>query len=224
MKLKSIKVLGLVLITSLALATGGCIQKKPVDTESEIDQVEDVQQEEENEGGIDMAGEQLKGPEIGEEVAIITTNFGEIKIKFFPEIAPKAVENFKTHSKNGYYENVGFHRVIKDFMIQGGDPDGTGAGGESIWGTAFEDEFHKDFVHLNGTLSMANAGPSTNGSQFFIVHAENGTPHLNGRHTVFGQVYEGMDVVDKIANIEVDGRDMPKEPVVMEKIDIIEFE
>lgn len=207
MRFKNIKILGLVLITSLALATGGCIQKKTVDTE----------------GGIDMSLEQLMEPEVGEEIAIITTNLGEIKVKFYPEVAPKAVENFKTHSKNGYYENVGFHRVIKDFMIQGGDPDGTGAGGESIWGTDFEDEFHPNFKHLKGTLSMANRGAKTNGSQFFIVHAENGTPHLNGSHTVFGQVYEGMDVVDKIANVEVGRSDMPEEPVVMEKIEIVEF-
>lgn len=220
MKLKNIKIFALVTVTSLALLTGGCIQKKSVEVEHE----EEVEQPlEETEGGENMTAEQLKGPEVGEEVAIITTNHGEIKIKFFPEVAPKAVENFKTHSANGYYENVGFHRIIKDFMIQGGDPDGMGTGGESIWGKPFEDEFNPDFKHLKGTLSMANAGPRTNGSQFFIVHAENGTPHLNGKHTVFGQVYEGMDVVDKIANLEVDGRDMPEEPVVMEKIEIIEF-
>ena len=218
MRLKNIKILGLVVITSLALVTGGCVQEKPAEIEQDV-----VEQPlEENEGGIDMAGEQLKGPEVGEEVAIITTNHGEIKVRFFPEIAPKAVENFKTHSKNGYYDSVGFHRIIKDFMIQGGDPDGMGTGGESIWGTDFEDEFHKDFKNIKGSLSMANRGPGTNGSQFFIVHAEE-TPWLDGAHTVFGQVYEGMDVVDKIANLEVDGRDMPEEPVVMEKIEIVEF-
>lgn len=223
MKLRDIKILGLVMITSLALVAGGCVQKKAVETEPEIEQVEEVEEPlEETEGGEDMAGEQLKGPEVGEEVAIITTNHGEIKVRFFPEVAPKAVENFKTHSKNGYYENVGFHRVIKDFMIQGGDPDGTGMGGESIWGKPFEDEFHPDFKNIKGSLSMANAGPGTNGSQFFIVHADE-TPWLDGKHTVFGQVYEGMDVVDKIANLEVDGRDMPEEPVVMEKVEIVEF-
>ena len=218
MKFKHVKILGLVLITSLALVAGGCVQKKAVEEKQEVEQPL-----EETGGGEDMSGEQLKGPEVGEEVAIITTNQGEIKVRFFPEVAPKAVENFKTHSKDGYYEGVGFHRIIKDFMIQGGDPDGTGRGGESIWGAPFEDEFNSDYKHLKGTLSMANAGPGTNGSQFFIVHAENGTPHLNGAHTVFGQVYEGMDVVDLIANLQVDRNDMPGEPVVMEKIEIVEF-
>lgn len=211
MGLKHIRILILVLITSLALTVGGCVRKK----------VEQPSQQ--TEGGNDMAGEQLKGPEVGEEVAIITTNHGEIKVRFFPEIAPKAVENFKTHGKNGYYNGVSFHRVINNFMIQGGDPKGTGMGGESIWGKPFEVESHPDYKHLRGTLSMANAGPGTNGSQFFIVHADE-TPHLNGDYSVFGQVYEGIDVVDKIASVEVGRNDKPKEPVIMEKVEVIEFQ
>ncbi len=174
-------------------------------------------------GGIELNLEQLEMPKAGEEVAIITTNHGEIKLRLFPEIAPKAVENFKTHAKNGYYNGVTFHRVMEDFMIQGGDPQGSGRGGESIWAAPFEDEFHKDYQHLYGTLSMANAGPATNGSQFFIVHKSDGTDWLNGKHTVFGQVYEGMDVVDTIAKVKTGPGDKPVEPVVMEKVEIVEY-
>lgn len=116
-------------------------------------------------------------------VATFKTNQGDIKVKLFADIAPKTVENFTTHAKNGYYDNGIFHRVIRDFMIQGGDPEGTGMGGESIWGGSFEDEFSDKLLNVRGALSMANAGPNTNGSQFFIVQADE-TPWLNGKHTV----------------------------------------
>ena len=105
----------------------------------------------------------------GDVIATIKTNFGSIRVKMLPEAAPKAVENFLTHARNGYYNGIIFHRVINDFMIQGGDPTGTGMGGESIWGDPFEDEFTPDARNFRGALSMANAGPGTNGSQFFIV-------------------------------------------------------
>ena len=191
---------------------------------------------------------QLATPKSGDTVAIIKTNMGDIKVKFFPEHAPKAVENFTTHAKNGYYDNIIFHRVIKDFMIQGGDPTGTGMGGESIWGRSFEDEFSPELHNLRGALSMANAGPCTNGSQFFIVHASTvpdgitdqmkqlpesypadcveayekvgGTPWLDYHHTVFGQVYEGMDVVDAIAKAQTDGRDKPQNDIFIVGIDV----
>ena len=114
---------------------------------------------------------QLNAPKDGELKATIKTNMGEIKLRLFPEHAPKAVENFTTHAKNGYYNGLIFHRVIDNFMIQGGDPLGTGKGGESIWGKPFEDEFTGELHNLRGALSMANAGPNTNGSQFFIVQA-----------------------------------------------------
>ena len=184
----------------------------------------------------------------GDTFAVMHTNMGDIEIKLFPEKAPKAVENFVTHSKNGYYDGLIFHRVISDFMIQGGDPTGTGMGGESIWGEEFEDEFDPDLHNLCGALSMANAGPSTNGSQFFIVQAKNvpenmldqmrempenfpidaveeyaklgGTPWLDYHHTVFGQVTEGMDVVDKIANVKVGPGDKPIFDIVIEKIEV----
>ncbi len=112
---------------------------------------------------------------------------------------------------------------MDDFMIQGGDPTGTGRGGESIWGGKFEDEFNDNVTNIRGALSMANAGPGTNGSQFFIVQKDGGTPWLDGRHTVFGQVYEGMDVVDAIAGVEVDMESKPLEEVVMEKVIIDEY-
>lgn len=208
---------------------------------------------EKNQGGNNLALEQLQLPKAGEEIAIIKTNHGDIKIRLFPEIAPKAVENFTTHSKNGYYDGIIFHRVIKDFMIQGGDPQGTGRGGESIWGGPFEDEFDINYRNFRGALSMANAGPRTNGSQFFIVQLSSvdqdiirqmgeagekkgypkdvvdayeelgGTFWLDGKHTVFGQVFEGMGVVDKIANVEVGANDKPKKDVIIEKIEITEY-
>lgn len=136
------------------------------------------------------------------------TTQGQIIFKLFPEVAPKAVENFTTHVENGYYDGIIFHRIIEGFMIQGGDPTGTGRGGESIWGRPFEDEFHEDFVFdVPGLLAMANAGPSTNGSQFFITAAP--TEWLNERHTIFGKVVDGMDVVKKLEQVDTDRMDRP---------------
>lgn len=164
--------------------------------------------------------DQLEKPQPGESIATMTTTAGVIKFRLFDELAPKTVENFVTHSKNGYYDGIIFHRVIKDFMIQGGDPTGTGRGGESIWGRSFADEFSPQLRNLCGSLSMANAGSNTNGSQFFIVQAEEGTPWLDFRHSVFGQVIEGMDVVDKIANMPVNAMDKPLEDVKIISIEI----
>ncbi len=193
---------------------------------------------------------QFEALKSGEKIAVMKTNMGEIKIRFFPEHAPKAVENFLTHAQNGYYNGMIFHRVINDFMIQGGDPTGTGMGGESIWGESFEDEFTPELHNFRGALSMANAGPSTNGSQFFIVQAKEvsddmldqlrcaderyfpteciekyeevgGTPWLDYHHTVFGQVIEGMDTVDKIAQVKVDYfQNKPTTDVVIEEITV----
>ena len=192
---------------------------------------------------------QLSKINSGDTVAVMHTTMGDIKIKLFPEYAPKAVENFTTHAIEGYYDGLKFHRVIKDFMIQGGDPVGNGTGGESIWGLPFEDEFTPVLHNIRGALSMANAGPCTNGSQFFIVQASavpdslieqmkelsdhfpadcveaykelGGTPWLDYHHTVFGQVVEGIDIVDNIADVAVDGRDMPLEDVKILNIEII---
>ncbi len=152
-------------------------------------------------------------------VATFKTTLGDIQVKLFADLAPKTVENFVTHAKNGYYDNGIFHRVIKDFMVQGGDPNGTGMGGESIWGGSFEDEFSDKLRNVRGALSMANAGPNTNGSQFFIVQTEE-TPWLNGKHTVFGQVISDMAVVGKIAGVAVDMHDKPKENVTINTIEI----
>lgn len=195
-----------------------------------------------------MSFNQIDKPSVGETVAVMHTNMGDISIRLFADRAPKTVENFVTHAKNGYYDGLIFHRVIKDFMIQGGDPTGTGCGGESIWGPKFEDEFDVELHNLRGALSMANAGPNTNGSQFFIVQAsevpeslvdqmlelpkmfpENtvdayrelgGTPWLDFKHSVFGQVFEGLDIVDAIAAVKTGMNDKPVEDVKIVSIDI----
>lgn len=180
-------------------------------------------------------------------VATFKTNKGNFAIKLFPKQAPKTVENFLGLVAKNYYDGIIFHRVIKDFMIQGGDPTGTGMGGQSLWGTPFEDEFSNELFNIRGALSMANAGPATNGSQFFIVQNQNmpaqmeeqmvaagypkeiieayrqgGTPWLDHRHTVFGQVVSGMEIVDEIANVETGIQDKPVEDIVIKTIEISE--
>jgi cyclophilin family peptidyl-prolyl cis-trans isomerase len=143
------------------------------------------------------------------------TNRGPIELELYPDDAPKTVENFLKLAKDGFYDGVVFHRVIPDFMIQGGDPTGTGSGGP---GYQFEDEFNDHKVE-RGALAMANAGPNTNGSQFFIVTA-GATPWLDGKHTVFGKVTAGMELVDEISNVDRDGRDKPKADVTIERIEL----
>lgn len=180
-----------------------------------------------------------------EPTAVLKTSQGKIKIQLFPEQAPMTVENFVRLAQAGYYDGTIFHRVISDFMIQGGDPKGNGTGGKSIWGHPFEDEFSRELFNIRGALSMANSGPNTNGSQFFIVQNKNmpkrylkqmepagypkeiihaykqgGTPWLDGRHTVFGQVINGMDVVDKIAKSQKDKMDKPLEDITIDSIQI----
>ena len=178
-------------------------------------------------------------------VAVLETTKGTVKIQLFPAQAPKTVENFVGLIEKGYYDGIIFHRVISDFMIQGGDPTGPGMGGESLWGDSFEDEFSDEVFNLRGALSMANAGPNTNGSQFFIVQAsrvpanmlrqlkglvpdevvsaygeQGGTPWLDKRHTVFGHVIEGMDVVDDMAKVRVNYADKPLEDIKIIKATI----
>lgn len=245
-------------------------------------------------------GFQLDEPKAGDTIAIMHTSMGDISIRFFPEAAPKAVENFITHAKEGYYDGLAFHRIIDDFMIQGGDPKGDGTGGESIWGKEFEDEFDSKLMNLRGSLSMANSGVNTNGSQFFINQAKaasfnadsyktctleytiqagqqqydtykaqygtqfttdcptvkqfiqqywsypiadwvpdevwdlytqnGGNIHLDGAwrisggHTVFGQVYDGMNIVDAIAKVDVDSNSKPIKDVTIKSIEIKEYE
>ncbi|MDX4012917.1 peptidylprolyl isomerase [Aliarcobacter skirrowii] len=156
-------------------------------------------------------------------IAIIDTNMGIIKVELKPQLAPKAVENFVTHSKNGYYNNQIFHRVIKNFMIQGGDPTGTGTGGESIWEKDFEDEFSsKAIFDKPFILAMANRGANTNGSQFFITTTA--TYWLNGYHTIFGYVVDGFDVVRGIENVKTNGRYGGDKPISDVKINSIKIE
>lgn len=236
------KIMAVLFVMMLVLAGCGTAGEK---------QEADKQKEETTNGG-QAADENLDYPQANAEVqenerlVEMVTSMGKIKIKLFPEQAPKAVENFIKHSEEGYYEGVTFHRVIDGFMIQGGDPEGTGAGGESIYGEPFEDEFSRELFNIRGALSMANAGANTNGSQFFIVqnkeldpslpeqmkeagypeevlkmYENGGTPHLDGKHTVFGQVIEGMDVVDQIAAVPTGAGDKPEKDVVIEKINVL---
>ncbi len=204
----------------------------------------------------ESAEKQMAMPENGETIAIIKVkNFGDIKVKFFKDIAPKAVENFVTHAKEGYYNNLTFHRVINEFMIQGGDPKGNGTGGESIWGEGFGTELDESLVPYRGSLCMAMSSlPNSIGSQFFITQAnyseqmetymkKGGYPEdlleqyknyggylsLYMQYTVFGQVFEGMDVVDKIAKVETETtpegqEDKPVEDVVIETIEVTTYE
>ena len=209
------------------------------------------------------AEKQMAKPEIGDTIAIIKVkDFGEIKVKFFKDVAPKAVENFTTHAQNGYYNGLTFHRVINEFMIQGGDPTGTGTGGESIWGKGFGTELSEELVPYRGSLCMAMSSlPDSIGSQFFITQA-NYSEQLEGymkkggyptelleqyknyggylslymQYTVFGQVYEGLEVLDAIAKVEtksvpliIDGQnygnqdDKPVKDVIIEKIEITTY-
>ena len=147
--------------------------------------------------------------------ATLHTNHGAIRIELFPDDAPQTVGNFQRLARDGFYDGVVFHRVLPDFMIQGGDPTGTGTGGP---GYTFEDEINDHKVE-RGALAMANAGPNTNGSQFFVVTAE-ACPWLDGKHTVFGRVTAGMDVVDRISELPRDARDKPREPATVQRVEL----
>ena len=189
-----------------------------------------------------LALDQVKGPK-----ATIKTSLGDISLQLFPDQAPKTVKNFVELAKQGYYNDVTFHRVIPDFMIQTGDPTATGAGVESIYGHPFADEFSPELFNLKGAVSMANAGPNTNGSQFFVVTNRNlstnligqmevagypaevieayqngGTPWLDFHHTVFGQVVSGLDVAIKISQVKRNFEDRPEEDVLIKAIEITE--
>ena len=201
----------------------------------------------------DKAVVQYAKPDKGDLIAHIKIKgYGEITVRFFPEQAPLAVENFVTHAKEGYYDGLTFHRIIEDFMIQGGDPDGTGTGGDSIWKNEegkyipFEDEYSGYLIPMRGALCMANSGTNTNGSQFFIVqnkeymitdlmnlrtmgldrdlvdyYKENGGAcWLYQKHTVFGQVIEGLDVLDKVAAVKTDSQAAPEKDVIIETIEL----
>lgn len=297
------KILSIMLCLALVFSLAGCGQEENTGS---------VSSQKATSSGSDSAvttvypdeeyGFQLNTPGEGEEIAVMQIKgYGTLKIRFFPEAAPKAVQNFITHAEEGYYNGLIFHRVIQDFMIQGGDPNGTGTGGESIWGEPFADEFDAKLMNLRGSLSMANSGVNTNGSQFFInqspaskfnrsnykystlsayhqqyvdaydqyaaqygssfkamfpdaesfadkqcpiapneklvpdevwkLYEQNGGNinldgawRKNGGHTVFGQVFEGMDVVDAIAATSVDSNDKPTSDVIIESVTITTYQ
>lgn len=196
------------------------------------------------------AQKQMALPEDGETIAILhIKNYGDVKVKFFEEVAPKAVENFITHAKEGYYDGLTFHRIINEFMIQGGDPEGTGMGGESIWGKGFGTELDYSLVPYRGSLCMAMSSlPNSIGSQFFITQAhynesmesylkQGGYPDalleeyreyggylsLYLQYTVFGQVFEGIEVIDKIAAVKTDYNDKPLEDIIIESIEVTSY-
>ncbi|KON86513.1 peptidylprolyl isomerase [Sporosarcina globispora] len=239
------RILSPILILMLILSACGTSNEKQEDSAngSETEESKTENQESETPDSFPQLTEEVQE---NERLVEMQTSKGNIKIKLFPDQAPKAVENFIKHSEDGYYDGLIFHRVIQDFMIQGGDPEGTGMGGESVYGEEFEDEFSNELYNIRGALSMANAGPNTNGSQFFIVqnttfdpsmkekmeeagypeeiikaYEKGGTPWLDNKHTVFGQVVEGMDVVDSIAAVETAEQDKPAEDVVIEKIKVL---
>ena len=181
-------------------------------TFNEKPSLEDARNATGGKNGLDGANGSARGSHRLPSSATLHTNIGDISFKLFPKECPKTVENFTTHCRNGYYDAVIFHRIIKGFMIQTGDPLGDGTGGTSIWGSEFEDEINRDLRHDRaGVLSSANAGPNTNGSQFFITTVP--TPWLDGKHSVFGRVSKGMDIVNKIENLKVDKADRPLEDV-----------
>lgn len=258
------------IVTVMALTLSGCNKTNQNQDENQLTGTPVVEQER-VEPSLTKSAKKLKqfaDLKKGDQIAeIVVSNYGTMKIKLFPKQAPKAVENFITHSKEGYYDGLTFHRILQDFMIQGGDPEGTGAGGDSIWGGPFEDEFSDDLYPYRGALCMANSGSDTNTSQFFIVDADEnevkrlqdlvmerynlslidyvkngyatdiserelnnfltygGAPWLTRHHTVFGQLLEGFDVLDAIAKAEVANESgIPKNPVVIEKINISEYQ
>lgn len=202
----------------------------------------------------DVQSNEMQFAEIksGDIIATIKTDLGDIKVVLYPNYAPLAVDNFVTHAQNGYYNGVSFHRVIENFVIQSGDPTGTGSGGESIWQLPFSDEFSDKLHHYTGALSMANYGENTNGSQFFIVVTNTATitdetvslmqnagwredvintykqagglPYLDYSNTVFGQVYEGLDIAFKISFAQTDENDRPEEDILIQSIEITTVE
>ena len=267
----------LIIMVVCLLAFTGCKNNNEPSKTTNLNKITNIESSSEktntnNESNINKfdyksaAEKQMAMPENGEKIAIIKIkNFGEIKVKFFENVAPKAVENFTTHAQNGYYNGLTFHRVINEFMIQGGDPTGTGTGGESIWGKGFGTELSKELVPYRGSLCMAmSSQPNSIGSQFFITQANynqdmekmlklyypNAYPEelleqykkyggylsLYQNYTVFGQVYEGLDVLDKVAKVQtetipliIDGTiygeqaDKPVEDVMIEKIEITTY-
>ena len=265
----------LVTLSLAACASGPTAAEQVIGTEGTV-AMEDLTPS--SDADKEAIGYQLEAPEAGEEICVLKTNYGDIKLRFFPDAAPKAVYNFKSLALSGYYDGLTFHRVIENFMIQGGDPNGDGTGGESVWGEAFEDEFNDNLLNIDGSVSMANAGANTNGSQFFInatggmstdwdyyqqiydqykenaeyfdamgvntvdmskvtdavkkLYEENGgNPNLDGYystggtgHTVFAQVFEGMENVYALSQVDTDSSDKPVEDMVIQSVEITTYE
>ncbi len=259
------KICSLIIVLALLFVLTGCEKQDNDNTEENNLNTSSSNTSESESTNQDVnyeqaANKQMANPENGETIAIIKVkDYGDIKVKFFEDVAPKAVENFVTHAQNGYYDGVTFHRVIDEFMIQGGDPTGTGRGGESIWGEGFGEELSLEIVPYRGSLCMASTGYGTNGigSQFFITQAnysenmatmmrQGGYPEglieqyekyggymsLYLQYTVFGQVFEGMDIVDKIAKVETyttedkqedKPEDKPVNDVVIDTVEITTY-
>lgn len=259
-------VLTIILLVILLVVLTGCVSKQTNDSENETFTTDTKsadntsttsnRNETSKERVVDTinykeaAEKQMAMPKEGETIAIFhIKDFGDVKVKFFEEVAPKAVENFITHAKEGYYDGLTFHRVINEFMIQGGDPEGTGMGGESIWGEGFGTELDYSLVPYRGSLCMAMSSlPNSIGSQFFITQAnynesmatylkQSGYPEalieqygdyggylsLYLQYTVFGQVFEGIEVVDKVAAVKTDSNDKPLEDVIIESIEVTTY-
>jgi cyclophilin family peptidyl-prolyl cis-trans isomerase len=196
-------------LTVLLIVAVGCAQQ----------QSKELINKNQNSSKGDKVKEMLSLKENEILLAKFQTNMGNFDIELFAREVPKTVENFVGLAMKNYYNGVTFHRVIDNFMIQGGDPTGTGMGGESYWGGEFSDEFHPDLLHdIAGILSMANAGPNTNGSQFFITLVP--TPWLNGKHSVFGKVFQGLDVVQKIGKVRTNANNKPIESVIIQQVTI----
>ncbi len=249
--MKKLILYALVFSLTLGMFTlGGCKSK---DSDSSSNASSQPKEQAGTEHKLTSADSQLEEPVQGEQIAVMHTTQGDIYFRLFPDVAPKAVENFVEHAKAKYYDGMIFHRVINDFMIQSGDPTGTGTGGESIWGKDFGVEANANARHYRGALSMANTGqPNSNGSQFFVVQnktvdtsmtqqmetlpdnfskevIENykkrgGYPSLDGSYTVFGQAFKGLDVVDKIAATETAAGDKPITDIKITGVDITTFE
>ena len=200
----------------------GCQQKAPETKTTAVTS----NQNDMNSVNIKSNVDQLQGPQKGDTIATINTSLGEIKFKLFTNEAPETTKNFIELANAGKYNNVPFHRVIQGFMIQTGDftnKNGTGGYSYKGPGTKFDNEIAPSLKHLNGTVSMANAGPNTNGSQFFIVTATQGTPHLDGSYNIFGQVFSGQDIADKISKVKTGPMDKPVTEVLMNKVTISTF-
>ncbi|MBI2463559.1 peptidylprolyl isomerase [Candidatus Peregrinibacteria bacterium] len=214
-----------IIFMSLLFLFNGCSQNSNT-TKNVPTPTEPVIQKETNDITCDDSIFQTSCPKKGDKIAVFVTDFGTIKIKLFPLNVSETVKNFETLANQGFYNNLTFHRVIKDFMIQGGDPKGDGTGGYSYKGpgTTIAEEFDPQLSHVYGALSMAKTNePNTTGSQFFIVQNKEGTHWLDGKHSVFGQVFEGLKVVEAIAAMPVSPQDRPLRTITMKTVMVVDY-